>query len=224
MNQEQIAEKLKAVSQDKVYKGGLSAYAVQSIKSGRSNYPVSNLIAYCQDLGLKFVMTDLATEDCFCPMSVFDVHKVLDLLMNRYEVDNKLIYRKTAVHYTAPKSLVEEELEKSSPHLELTNMWLHFLSRPFLPFAKLSIAICLLLIDESSVIITIHYGNKKELLENPKKQLVIISAFPNTYLEIMHLSMSTKFPKKVHFMKRPVHYQMRWDLIGIRCLMRIATA
>jgi transcriptional regulator with XRE-family HTH domain len=112
MNQEQIAEKLKAISQDKVYKGGLSAYAIQSIKSGRSNYPVSNLIAYCQDLGLKFVMTDLTTEDCFYPISVLDVHKVLDLLMNRYEVDNKLVYRKTAVHYTAPKSLVEEELEK----------------------------------------------------------------------------------------------------------------
>lgn len=112
MNQEQIAEKLKAVSQDKVYKGGLSAYAVQSIKSGRSNYPVSNLIAYCQDLGLKFVMTDLATEDCFYPSSVLDVHKVLNLLMDRYEVDHKLVYRKTAVHYTVPKSLVEEELEE----------------------------------------------------------------------------------------------------------------
>lgn len=112
MNQEQIAEKLKAISQDKVYKGGLSTYAVQSIRSGRSNYPVSNLITYCQDLGLKFVMIDLTTEDRFFPVSILGVHKVLNLLMDRYEVDNKLIYRKTAVHYTAPKSLVEEELEK----------------------------------------------------------------------------------------------------------------
>ena len=112
MNQEQIAEKLKAVSQDREYRGSLSSYAAQSIISGRSNYPVSNLITYCQDLGLKFVMTDLATEDCFYPASVLDVHKVLNLLMDRYEVDHKLVYRKTAVHYTVPKSLVEEELEE----------------------------------------------------------------------------------------------------------------
>lgn len=112
MNQEQIAVKLKAVSQDKVYKGGLSSYAVQSIVSGRSNYPVSNLLTYCSDSNIKFVMTDLATEDCFYPVSVLDVHKVLVFLMDRYEVDHKLVYRKTAVHYTVPKSLVEEELEE----------------------------------------------------------------------------------------------------------------
>lgn len=112
MNQEQIAEKLKAVSQDKTYQGSLSSYAVQSIILGRSNYPVSNLIAYCQDLNLKIVMTDLATEDCFYPVSVLDVHKVLGLLMERYNVDHKLVYRKTSVHYTVPKSLEEEELEK----------------------------------------------------------------------------------------------------------------
>lgn len=112
MNQEQIAEKLKSVLQDRKYQGSLSAYAVQSIRLGRSNYPVSNLITYCQDFGLRFVMTDLATEDCFHPDSVLDVHKILDLLMNRYEVDSKLVYRKTSVHYTAPKSLKEEELDK----------------------------------------------------------------------------------------------------------------
>lgn len=112
MNQEQIAERLKTVSQGKLYSGNLTSYASKSIEDGRSNYPVSNLITYCKDMNLKMVMFDLTTEDCFYPLSVIDVHKVLDLLMRRYNVDYKLIYRKTAVHYTAPKSFDENTLKK----------------------------------------------------------------------------------------------------------------
>lgn len=112
MTQEQVAEKIKAAASDKTYCGGLTPYAVKSIEDGRSNYPVSNLITYCQDMNLKIVMIDLTTEDCFYPTSVLDIHKVLDLLMKRYSVDYKLVYRKTAVHYTAPKSFDEKELEK----------------------------------------------------------------------------------------------------------------
>ena len=51
-------------------------------------------------------MQDLATEDRFYPISILDVHKVLDLLMKRYLVDPKLVYRKTGVHYTPQKSLI----------------------------------------------------------------------------------------------------------------------
>lgn len=112
MTQEQIAERIKAVSQSKDYSGSLSSYAVKSIVEGRSNYPASNLITFCQDMGLKIVMQDLVTEDCFYPESVLAIHKVLDVLMKRYSIDYKLVYRKTAVHYTAPKSLDEKDLEK----------------------------------------------------------------------------------------------------------------
>ena len=112
MTQEQIAERIKAAIQNKEYKGGLTSYAVKSIEEGRSNYPASNLIIYCQDMSLKLVMFDLVTEDCFYPESVLDIHKVLDLLMKRYNVDYKLVYRKTAIHYTAPKSFDEKDLEK----------------------------------------------------------------------------------------------------------------
>lgn len=112
MNQEQVARKLKTAMQEKSYKGSLTAYAVQSIESGRSNYPVSNLIIYCQDMNLKMVMTDMATEDCFDAVSVLDVHQTLDFLMRRYDVDYKLVYRKTAVHYTPPKPLEPKELER----------------------------------------------------------------------------------------------------------------
>lgn len=57
-------------------------------------------------------MVDLATEDKFYPESVLDVHRILDLLMKRYDVDPNLVYRKTAIHYTPPKSLDQEELDK----------------------------------------------------------------------------------------------------------------
>lgn len=113
MNQEQVAERLKEAMNGRAYKGSLTSYAVQSIEKGRSNYPVSNLITYCQDSSLKIVMFDLATEDRFYPTSVLEVHKAIGLLMDRYDVDYQLIYRKTAVHYTAPKSFDESELENT---------------------------------------------------------------------------------------------------------------
>ena len=112
MNQEQLADSIKSASSETPYEGELTQYAVQSILSGRSNYPVANLLSYCKDMNISFCMMDMATEDCFYPISVLEVHKVMDLLMKRYLVDPKLVYRKTAVHYTPPKSLNEEDLKK----------------------------------------------------------------------------------------------------------------
>lgn len=108
MNQQQIAERLAQAMGGREYTGPLTPYAVQSIEKGRSNYPVSNLLAYCRDSGLEMVMTDMTTEDRFHPTSVLEVHRTLGLLMDRYEVDCKLVHRKTATHYTAPKSLDEQ--------------------------------------------------------------------------------------------------------------------
>ena len=112
MNQEQLADRIKGVTNGAAYTGDLTPYAVQSIESGRSNYPVQNLITFCQDMKLRLVMTDMATEDRFCPDSVLGIHQVLDLLMKRYKIDYKLVYRKTGAHYTAPKSLIPEDIER----------------------------------------------------------------------------------------------------------------
>ena len=112
MNQKQLADSLKSASGESSYNGTLTQYAVQSILSGRSNYPVANMLSYCSDMNISFCMMDKATEDCFYPTTILEVHKTLDLLMKRYLIDPKLVYRKTGVHYTSPKSLNEEDLKK----------------------------------------------------------------------------------------------------------------
>lgn len=111
MNQQQLAERITDAMEGAVYSGSLTSYAAQSIESARSNYPVSNLMTYCQDSGLQLIMEDMATEDTFHPKTVFDIHYVLDFLMRRYLVDSKMVYRKTGIHYTPPKSLNTEDLE-----------------------------------------------------------------------------------------------------------------
>lgn len=112
MTQEEIANKFQIALQGAQYTGQLTPYAVQSINEAKSNYPVSNLIQYCKDMNIQITMLDKATEDKFNPQSILEVHKFIDLLMKRYDVDPKLVYRKTGIFYTPPRSLDQEELDK----------------------------------------------------------------------------------------------------------------
>ena len=104
MTKEQLADKLKEIRQDNRYSGNLSGYAVRSIEESRSSYPVSNLIDYCEGTKLQMVMVDMATDEAYIVCEIMDVHEIIDMLMKRYDVDSQYIYRKTAVHYTAPKN------------------------------------------------------------------------------------------------------------------------
>ncbi len=83
---------------------GLSRYVIKSIEEGRSSYSVSNLIVYCEALSLQMTITDLATDEVYPVDTIFEVHDVLQMLMKRWQIDESMIYRKTGVHYTAPKS------------------------------------------------------------------------------------------------------------------------
>lgn len=112
MTQEQIANELKAKLQGKEYCGSLTAYAADSIESCRSNYPIANLLTYCNDMDLQLVMEDMTTLDRFYPTSVLDVHKVIKILMERYQIDRYHIFFKTNLRYTPPKSYDEIELKK----------------------------------------------------------------------------------------------------------------
>ena len=104
MTKEQLADKLKEIRQDNRYSGNLSGYAARSIEESRSSYPVSNLIDYCKGTKLQMVMVDMATDEAYIVCEIMDVHEIIDMLMKRYNVDSQYIYRKTAVHYTAPKN------------------------------------------------------------------------------------------------------------------------
>lgn len=79
---------------------GLTSYAVKSIEEGRSSYPVANLLVYCKELSMQMTLTDLATEETYSVNSIQEVHDTLQMLMKRWKVDAKIIYRKTGLHYT----------------------------------------------------------------------------------------------------------------------------
>jgi len=103
MTKEQLAKKLNEVCGNNVYSGKLSGYAVRSIVESRSSYPVSNLIEYCEGMDVRMAITDLATDEVYTIDEIMQVHEVIGMLMERYDVDYQFVYRKTAVHYTAPK-------------------------------------------------------------------------------------------------------------------------
>jgi len=104
MTKEQLAIKLNEVCGNNVYSGNLSSYAVRSIIEGRSSYPVSNLIDYCEGTDVRMAITDLATDEIYDIEEIMQVHEVIGMLMERYGIDAQFVYRKTAVHYTAPKN------------------------------------------------------------------------------------------------------------------------
>lgn len=82
---------------------GLSKYAVKSIEEGRSSYPVTNLLLYCKALSMQMAITDLAMDEIYPVDTIQEVHEVLQMLMQRWKIDDVDIYRKSGVHYTAPK-------------------------------------------------------------------------------------------------------------------------
>lgn len=119
MNAEQVAQKLIKASENRPYKGTLSKFALQSIKSGKVVYSAANLLAFCEGYGLKMAMVDQATLQRFYPNSVLEIHNTLKYLMERYEVDCNLVYRKTAVHYTPCKASTQEELDRLTEEAQI---------------------------------------------------------------------------------------------------------
>lgn len=145
MNKEQLANRLKAIHEKCVYSGELSNYAVRSIREGRSSYSVSNLIKYCKGSNLELIMIDITTNESYPIDDVMDVHNVIGMLMERYNVDAMYVYRRTGVHYTEPK-------------FECAPLSINTL---LAVCSSLHCKIDFLIYDESSVITSDDYGNKK---------------------------------------------------------------
>lgn len=126
MTKEDITQRLNEAKPDGKVCQQLTQYAVKSIEKGLSNYSVNSLTTYCNELGIKICIQDLCTEDIFMPTSASDIHKVIGLMMYRYQIDEKLIYRKTGVHYSAPKwtkrkePVTEEAIMNSNPSAPLS--------------------------------------------------------------------------------------------------------
>lgn len=102
MNKEKLGIELSNIRNGRPI-DGLTSYAVKSIEEGRSSYPVANLLMYCEALKLQMILTDMATDENYPVDNMQEVHDVLQMLMQRWQIDDSLMYRKTGIHYTAPK-------------------------------------------------------------------------------------------------------------------------
>lgn len=94
------------------YHGKLSRHISSAIEQHRTNYSFDNLMQYCRDMGIAFSIMDLNTEDTFPVCNAIEAHKVIYTLMQRYNVDEKIIYKRSSVPYILPKSFDEDELER----------------------------------------------------------------------------------------------------------------
>lgn len=113
MTKEQIAAGIRRAMAGREYSGTLSPHVKRSIEEAASNYPAANLMAYLEDAGVRLVMTDRATGDDFRPSSVTEIHLVIGLLMERWNINWRKLYRLTGVYYSQPKDLPIAEYERS---------------------------------------------------------------------------------------------------------------
>lgn len=104
-----IAESLLELTEASLPCPGLTTHAVKSIENASCNYSVKSLFRYCFGKGIKIELEDLATEDRYYPVNTMALHRTLLLLMKRYDVDRKRIYRQTGRYYTPPKDLYEKD-------------------------------------------------------------------------------------------------------------------
>lgn len=109
-----IVSDLNLIVSDKPYVGELTQYAVESIKTGRGNYPIANLMAYCEDMNVTVKLIDMNTDDEYPLIDQKNLHEILGGLMYHYNVTPTIILREGEVYYTPPgyndeKRKVEEE-------------------------------------------------------------------------------------------------------------------
>lgn len=103
MTKEEIGNRLAELRSGKDVNCGLSRYSIRSIEESRSSYPVSNLIMLCETLGVQLLVRDNNTGEEYPVDSVGECHSVIEWLMGRYDIDEKVVYRLTGTHYTPPK-------------------------------------------------------------------------------------------------------------------------
>lgn len=104
MSKEEIGERLREIRKtNHIMIDELGDYAIRSVETASCSYPVSNLIIMCNALGVKLEITDTYVGETFPVSSISECHLVLATIMDRYEVDHKMIYRLTGRHYTLPK-------------------------------------------------------------------------------------------------------------------------
>lgn len=103
MTKEEIGKRLAEIRNGGKIDSIMTKYAIQSIEKCRSSYPVSNLIALCNALNVQLYMEDTITGEKYPIDSIEDCHEIIGFLMDRYDTDEKAVYKLTGTHYTAPR-------------------------------------------------------------------------------------------------------------------------
>ena len=107
MTKQEIGERIAEIRSGRKIDVAMTEYAIQSIETCRSSYPVSNLIALCNALKIKLYMEDMNTGEKYPVDSIDDCHSVIGFLMDRYDTDERAVCELTGTHYTPPKANIK---------------------------------------------------------------------------------------------------------------------
>ena len=104
MNRIELGKKLAAIRNGAEIDGEeLSAYAVQSIETGRSSYAVTNLFIYTDAIQCSVYVWDYNIDEHYRVGSVSDCHEVIEMLMRTRGFSTSDLNTRIGVRYTRPK-------------------------------------------------------------------------------------------------------------------------
>lgn len=81
--------------------GKLGKYAIISIESGRTSYPVANMIIYCKDYSIKIEIVDRIRSERHEIREVDDVHRLIRFMIKDRKINMASLNRAINRNYTS---------------------------------------------------------------------------------------------------------------------------
>ena len=104
MNRVELGKRLAAMRAGTEIDGKvLSAYAIQSIETGRASYSVANMFLYTDAIRQSVYVWDYNIDEHYRIGTADDCHEVIDFLMQYNGMESKDISPRIGVRYSKPK-------------------------------------------------------------------------------------------------------------------------